>query len=204
MTTSATVVKELRDRTGAGFMECKNALTETNNDIEKAIDFLRKRGLAKAAKKAGRAVNEGRVHAYLHGTGKLGVMIEINCETDFVANTDEFKDFVNDVAMHVAAANPRYLTKEEVPAGDVEKEREVLRAQAESSGKPAAVIEKMVEGRIGKFFEEHCLLHQKFVKEPEKTIENLLQENIAKLGENMSIGRFVRFQLGEDRNTSEE
>lgn len=191
------LVKELRERTGAGMMDCKKALVETKGDLDKAITFLREKGLASAAKKAGRAANDGRVHSYIHGTGKVGVLVEVNCETDFVARTDDFVGFVNDVAMHIAAANPRYLSKEAVPADDVEKEKSILRSQAEGSNKPAAVIEKMVEGRLGKFFEEMCLLQQKFVKDPDKTIEALVKENIAKLGENISIKRFARFQLGE-------
>ncbi len=191
------LVKELRERTGAGMMDCKKALVETKGDLDKAITFLREKGLASAGKKAGRAANDGRIHSYIHGTGKVGVLVEVNCETDFVARTDDFVSFVNDVAMHVAAANPRYLQKEAVPAEDVEKEKAILRAQAEGSNKPAAVIEKMVEGRLGKFFEEMCLLQQKFVKDPDKTIETLVKEQIAKLGENISIKRFSRFQLGE-------
>lgn len=191
------LVKELRERTGAGMMDCKKALVETKGDLEKAITFLREKGLASAAKKAGRAANDGRVHSYIHGTGKVGVLVEVNCETDFVARTDDFVTLVNDVAMHIAAANPRYLTKEAVPAEDVEKEKAILRAQAEGSNKPAAVIEKMVEGRLSKFFEEMCLLQQKFVKDPDKTIEALVKESIAKMGENISIKRFARFQLGE-------
>lgn len=193
----ANLVKELRERTGAGMMDCKKALVETKGDLDKAISFLREKGLASAAKKAGRAANDGRIHSYIHGTGKVGVMVEVNCETDFVARTDDFLAFVNDVAMHIAAANPRYLSKESVPADDVEKEKAILRAQAASSGKPAAVIEKMIEGRLGKFFEEMCLLQQKFVKDPDKTIEDLVKEHVAKLGENISIKRFARFQLGE-------
>jgi elongation factor Ts len=191
------LVKELRERTGAGMMDCKKALVETKGDLDKAITFLREKGLASAAKKAGRAANDGRIHSYIHGNGKVGVLVEVNCETDFVARTDDFLAFVNDVAMHIAAANPRYLTKEVVPAADVEKEKAILRTQAEGSNKPAAVIEKMVEGRLSKFFEEMCLLQQRFVKDPDKTIEALVKEQIAKLGENISIKRFVRFQLGE-------
>lgn len=191
------LVKELRERTGAGMMDCKKALVETKGDLDKAITFLREKGLASAAKKAGRAANDGRIHSYIHGNAKVGVLVEVNCETDFVARTDDFLAFVNDVAMHIAAANPRYLTKEVVPAADVEKEKAILRTQAEGSNKPAAVIEKMVEGRLSKFFEEMCLLQQRFVKDPDKTIEALVKEQIAKLGENISIKRFARFQLGE-------
>jgi elongation factor Ts len=201
---SANDVKELRERTGAGFLECKKALTETNGDLEKAIDFLREKGLAAASKKAGRAANDGRVHAYIHGNAKVGVMVEVNCETDFVARTDDFQTFVNDVALHIAAANPRYLDKTSVPAEDVEKEKHIFRVQAEESGKKGPVIEKIVEGKVGKFYEESCLLHQKFVKDPDKTIEDLVKGMISKLGENISIRRFVRFQLGEGAKTSTE
>ena len=195
--TDANTVKELRERTGAGFMECKKALMETKNDIEKAITYLREKGLASAAKKAGRAANDGCIHSYIHGTGKLGVMVEVNCETDFVARTDDFKAFVNDIAMHVAAAAPRYLTKEEVPGDDIEKERGILKAQAEQQGKKGPVVDKIVDGRISKFYEETCLLQQRFVKDQDKTIEELVKEAIAKLGENIQIKRFARFQLGE-------
>ncbi len=193
----ALTVKELRERTGAGFMECKKALIETNNDMEKAITWLREKGIASASKKAGRVANDGRVHAYIHGTGKIGVLVEINCETDFVARTDDFVNFVNDVAMHIAAANPRYLTKEEVPTGDIDSERSILKAQAEAQGKKGPVVDKIVDGRINKFYEENCLLQQRFVKDADKTIEQLVKESIAKLGENISIRRFSRFQLGE-------
>lgn len=194
---SADLVKELRDRTGAGFMDCKKALSENGNDLDKAMEFLRLKGLAAASKKAGRAANEGRVHCYIHGTGKIGVLVEVNCETDFVAKTDEFGEFAANVAMHIAAANPRYLNREGVPAADVEKEKEIFRVQAAESGKPAQVIEKIVEGKVGKFYEENCLVHQKYVKDPDKTIEDLVKETIAKLGENIGIRRFVRYQLGE-------
>lgn len=194
---SSDLVKELRERTGAGFMDCKRALTENSNDLEKAMEFLRQKGLAAASKKAGRAANEGRIQSYIHGNGKIGVLVEVNCETDFVAKTDEFSDFAANVAMHIAAASPRYLNKEAVPAEDIEKEKNIFRIQAQESGKPAPVIEKIVEGKVGKFFEETCLLHQKYVKDPDKTIEDLVKETIAKLGENIGIKRFTRFQLGE-------
>ncbi len=195
--TPAELVKELREKTGAGMMECKRALTETANDIEKAITYLRERGLALAAKKSGRAANEGRIHSYIHSNGKIGVMLEVNCETDFVARTDDFQGLCNDIAMHIAAASPRYLTKDEVDAADLEKEKDVYRAQAAGTGKPAQVIEKIVEGKIGKFYEEACLLNQRFVKEPEHTVETVVKAAIAKLGENISVRRFARFQLGE-------
>ncbi len=201
--TEASLVKELRERTGAGMMECKKALVESKNDIEKAIVFLREKGLSSAAKKAGRAANEGRIHSYIHGTGRIGVLVEINCETDFVARNDEFLAFANDVSMHIAATNPRYLNKEQVPGGDIEGEKSILRAQAEAQGKKGPVIDKIVEGRISKFYEENCLMHQKFVKDPDKTIEELLKGMIAKLGENMTIRRFARFQLGEGAGKSD-
>ena len=197
MAVEANLVKELREKTGAGFMECKRALEASNADIEKATDYLRERGLAAAAKKAGRSANDGRVHAYIHGTGKIGVLVEVNCETDFVARTDDFVGFVNDIAMHIAAANPRYLDKTAVPAEDLEREKNVFRGQAEQSGKKGPVVEKIVEGKINKFFEENCLLHQKFVKDPDKTIEGLVKEAIARLGENIAIKRYARYQLGE-------
>ena len=193
----ANSVKELREKTGAGFMECKKALLESGNDMDKAIDYLRKRGLAAASKKAGRAANEGRIHSYIHSNGKVGVMVEVNCETDFVARTDDFQTFVNDLALHVAAANPRYLNKEAVPTDEIEKEKSIFKAQAQNSGKPPAVLDKIAEGKINKFFEENCLLHQGFVKDPDKKIEDLVKETIAKLGENIQIARFVRYQLGE-------
>jgi elongation factor Ts len=178
-------------------MDCKKALLESGNDIEKAMTYLREKGLAAAAKKAGRAANEGRVQSYIHGDGKIGVLVEVNCETDFVARTDEFQNLVRDIAMHIAAASPRYLDKDGVPAEDLEKEKAIFRVQAEESGKKGPVVEKIVEGKIGKFYEENCLVNQKFVKDPELSIEALLKNAIAKLGENMAIKRFVRFQLGE-------
>jgi elongation factor Ts len=190
-------VKELRERTGAGFMDCKRALEHTGGDMDKAIAFLREKGIASAAKKAGRSANDGLVHSYIHGTGKLGVMAEINCETDFVARTDDFRNFVNDICMHVAAANPQFLSKEVVPAGALEQERLRLKVEAEKSGKTGPILEKIVEGRLNKFFEENCLLQQKFVKDTDKTIEELVKEMIGKLGENIQVRRFSRFQLGE-------
>lgn len=194
---TASSVKELRERTGAGMMDCKKALTETNGDIEKAIDYLREKGLAAAAKKAGRVASEGVVESYIHGGGRIGVLVEVNCETDFVAKTDDFKAFVKDIAMHIAAANPQYLSKEEVPENVVNHEREVFRAQALNEGKPEKIIEKMVEGRIEKYYKEICLLEQPFVKDPDKTVSGMVTERIAKIGENISIRRFVRYQLGE-------
>jgi len=195
--TEATLVKELRDKTGAGFMDCKKALANSDNNIEKAIIFLREKGLAAASKKAGREANEGRVLAYIHGEGKIGVLIEVNCETDFVARTDEFQEFVRNVAMHIAAANPRYLNKEAVPAKDIESEQSIFRKQAEDSGKKGPVIDKIIEGKINKFFEENCLVNQRYVRDPDQTIENLVKSQVAKLGENISIKRYERYQLGE-------
>lgn len=190
-------IKELRERTGAGFLDCKKALAENDNNMDKAIEFLRVKGLAAAVKKAGRVANQGLVHSYIHAGGKIGVLVEINCETDFVANTDEYKAFVTDVAMHIAAANPRFLNKEQVTVDDLEKEKVVFRTQAEASGKKGPVIEKIVEGKMSKFYEEVCLLHQRFVKDSDKTVEDLVKGMIAKLGENITIRRFARFQLGE-------
>ena len=194
---TAAAVKSLREKTGAGMMECKKALVESANDMEKAITYLRERGLALAAKKTGRVANEGRVHSYIHSNAKIGVMVEINCETDFVARTDDFMALCNDISMHVAAAGPRYLDKEQVPQADIDKEKDIYRAQLADSGKPAQVIEKILEGKIGKFYEETCLLQQKFVKDPDHTIDAVVKAAIAKLGENISIRRFARFQLGE-------
>lgn len=194
---SAQLVKELREKTGAGFIDCKKAIEESGGDLNKAVEYLRKKGLAAASKKAGRSANDGRIHSYIHSNFKVGVMVEINCETDFVARTDDFQGFANDVAMHIAATNPRYLDKDAVPAADVESERGIIRAQVEQSGKTGPVVDKIIEGKLGKFYEENCLLHQKFVKDPDKTIQALLTEKIAKLGENISIRRFVRYQLGE-------
>jgi elongation factor Ts len=197
MEISAGLVKELREKTGAGMMDCKKALAETAGDFEKAIEFLRKKGIASASKKAGRATKEGAVTSYIHGEGKVGVLLEVNCETDFVARTEQFKAFVKDVAMHIAAANPLYVKSEEVPADVIGKEKEIAVAQMQASGKPAAVLEKIAEGKIKKFYEDTCLLNQLFVKDPNKTIEQLQKEAIAALGENISIRRFARFQLGE-------
>ena len=202
MEISANQVKELREKTGAGMMDCKKALAETGGDFEKAIEFLRKKGIASAAKKAGRATKEGAVYSYIHGEGKVGVLVEINCETDFVARTEQFRGFVKDVAMHVAAANPTYVRSEEVPADVLTKEKEIAVAQMQASGKPAAVLEKIAEGKIKKFYEDSCLLNQAFVKDPNKTIEQLLKETIAALGENISVRRFTRYVLGEGMKDS--
>ena len=194
---SASDVKLLREKTGAGMMDCKNALTEANGDMEKAIKILREKGLASAAKKAGRIAAEGVVDSYIHMGGKIGVLVEVNCETDFVAKTPVFKQLVKDIAMHIAAANPLYLDSADVPADVLEKEKEILRAQALNEGKPEKIVDKMVEGRIQKYYKEFCLLEQAFVKEPEKSIRDLVNEKIAEIGEKISIRRFVRYEMGE-------
>lgn len=197
MAVTASAVKELREKTGAGMLDCKKALEETNGDIDKAVEVLREKGLSAAAKKAGRIATEGLVESYIHAGGRIGVLVEVNCETDFVAKTDNFKDFVKDVAMQIAAANPLYVRREEVPQDIIEKEKEILRAQALNEGKPEKIVDKMVEGRISKYYEENCLLEQDFIKDPDKTIEQLLNEKISTIGENITIRRFVRFELGE-------
>lgn len=194
---TAEMVKDLRERTGAGMMDCKKALTETNGDLEKAIDFLREKGLAAAAKRAGKVAAEGVIETYIHGGGRIGVMLELNCETDFVAKTDDFKALAKDIAMQIAAANPSYVRREEVPAEVVNHEREVLRAQAINEGKPANIAEKMVEGRVEKYYKENCLMEQQFIKDPDKTITQIITEKVAKIGENISVRRFTRYQVGE-------
>lgn len=201
---TAALVKELRERTGAGMMDCKKALAATEGDMDKAIDFLREKGLAAAAKKAGRIAAEGLVESYIHGGGRIGVLVEVNCETDFVAKTDAFKSLVKDIAMHIAAANPSYLRREEVPAAELEHEKMVLSEQARNEGKPEKIIEKMVTGRIEKYYKEVCLLEQPFVKDPDKTISDLITESIAKIGENIAIRRFARYQLGEGIEKKQE
>ena len=201
---TAALVKELRERTGAGMMDCKKALAATEGDMDKAIDFLREKGLAAAAKKAGRIAAEGLVESYIHGGGRIGVLVEVNCETDFVAKTDAFKSLVKDIAMHIAAANPSYLRREEVPAAELEHEKMVLSEQARNEGKPEKIIEKMVTGRIEKYYKEVCLLEQPFVKDPDKTISDLITESIAKIGENIAIRRFTRYQLGEGIEKKQE
>jgi elongation factor Ts len=194
-------VKALREKTGAGMMECKKALTEAEGSEEQAIEILRKRGMASASKKSGRVAAEGVVGSYIHMGGKVGVLVEVNCETDFVARTDEFQSLVKDIAMHIAAAEPRFVTREEVPSDVIEKEREIVRAQAQgdpkNANKPEQVIEKIVEGRLNKFYEETVLLDQPFVKAPEKTINELLTEKIAATGERISVRRFSRYKMGE-------
>ncbi len=201
MEISANQVKELREKTGAGMMDCKKALTETGGDFEKAIEFLRKKGLATAAKRAGRTASEGAVSAYIHGEGRIGVLIEVNCETDFVARNEDFKNFVRDVAMHVAAANPRCVRPEEISPALIEKEKEIIRAQMaqdpKNTNKPPQVLEKILEGKIQKFVDEACLVNQPFVKNPDVTVGDLTTSLVAKIGENIQIRRFVRFNLGE-------
>ena len=197
MSFTAQDVKTLRERTGCGMMDCKTALTETNGDMDKAVDYLREKGMAKAAKKAGRIAAEGIVDSYIHMGGKIGVLLELNCETDFVARGDQFKNLAHDICLHIAAANPQYLTAEEVPADVIEKEKAILKAQALEEGKPEAIVERMVEGRIKSFYDDNCLLNQKFVKDPSKTINQLVIEATATIGEKISVRRFVRFEMGE-------
>ena len=199
MEISAGLVKELREKTGAGMMDCKKALQETSGDFEKAIDYLRKKGIASASKKLGRVAKEGAVASYIHGEGRVGVLLEVNCETDFVARTEQFRAFVRDVAMHIAAASPSWVTPEEVPADIIAKEKEIAIALMQASGKPAAVLENIAEGKIKKFYEDNCLLHQAFVKDPNKTIDQLTKELIATLGENIGVRRFTRYALGEGK-----
>lgn len=200
---SLDLIKELREKTGAGMMDCKNALAESGNDIEKAVEYLRKKGIAKAEKKLGRSTGQGMIQSYIHAGGKIGVLVEVNCETDFVARTDEFQKFAHEIALHIAAANPKYLSKEDVTADDLERERRIFKAEAETSGKPANVVDKIVEGKINRYYNENCLLHQAWVKDPDKSIDTLLKELIGKIGENVAINRFTRFQLGESVNRSE-
>lgn len=199
MAITAAQVKELREATGVGMMECKKALTECDGNMEKAMEWLRKKGIASAEKKAGRVAAEGVVESYIHMGGRIGVLIEVNCETDFVAKTDDFKQLVHDIAMHIAASNPTYITKEEVDQAEIEHEKKILREQAmnEPKPKPAAIIEKMVEGRIEKYYKEVCLLEQPFVKDPDKTVGEMVSAAIAKIGEKISVRRFVRYEMGE-------
>ncbi len=197
MTIPASAVKELREKTGAGMMDCKKALLETNGDFEQAVDFLRKKGIASASKKAGRATNEGAVGSYIHGEGRVGVLIEVNCETDFVARTEQFRSFVKDLSMHIAAASPQWVKTDEVPEDVIKKEKEIAVEQMRAEGKPENVLEKIAEGKMRKFFEEHCLLEQSFVKDPDKKIIDLVKEVMATLGENITVRRFSRFALGE-------
>lgn len=197
MTISAAQVKELREKSGAGIMDCKEALKETGGQVEAALDFLRKKGLSKAAKRSGRATGEGQVGSYIHAGGKIGVLIEVNCETDFVARTDAFQALIKDLAMHVAASNPQYVSREEVPAEAVQKEQEILLAQAREDGKPEKVLERIVEGRLEKHFQEICLLEQQFIKNTDISVQERVAEAVAQLGENIVVGRFARFQVGD-------
>jgi elongation factor Ts len=197
MAVTAAMVKELREKTGAGMLDCKKALEEAGGDMTKASEILREKGLAAAANKAGRAATEGVVESYIHAGGRIGVLVEVNCETDFVAKTDSFREFVKDIAMQIAASNPKYVRKEEVPQEELDKEREILKNQALNEGKPAHIVDKMVEGRLGKYYEEICLLEQPFIKDPDKKVSTLLNEKIGQIGENISIRRFARFELGE-------
>jgi elongation factor Ts len=198
MSITSKMVKELRDKTAAGMMDCKKALTETDGDMEKAIDLLRQKGLAVAAKRAGRATSEGIISTYIHAGGKLGVMVEVGCETDFVAKTDKFIEFAKDVAMHIAASNPVSVTREDVPDSIVAREKEIYIQQGLDSGKPENIVEKMVTGKIEKFIAEVVLLEQPFVKDPDRTIQEILTDLVGKMGENITIKRFVRFQIGEE------
>jgi elongation factor Ts len=197
----AKLVKELREKSGAPMGDCLKALQEAKGDMENAFVVLRKRGMASAAKKASRTTNEGAVGTYIHAGGKIGVLLELNCESDFVARTDAFQELLKDIAMHIAAVDPRFVGKEEVTPEDIEKEKEIYRAQAAASGKPANIIEKMLEGKMGKFYEEVCLLDQPFIKDQSQTIAQVIASNVAKLGENISVRRFARFKIGEPNYT---
>ncbi len=190
------MVRDLREKTGVGMMDCKKALQDTNGDMEKALDLLRQKGLAKAMKRSGREATEGMVHSYIHGAGKIGVLVEVNCETDFAAKSEDFIAFTKNVAMHIAAANPLGVQVEDIPQEVLERERAIYMAQARESGKPENILEKMVEGKVRKFYEEIVLMQQKYVKEPDKTIQDYLNELIAKIGEKIYVRRFVRYQLG--------
>ena len=194
---TAQMVKELRAATGSGIMDCKKVLAEADGNMDKAIELLRKKGLAKAAKRAGRSTSEGIIYSYIHTGAKLGVLLEVNCESDFVAKTENFENFAKDIAMHIAAANPAGLVPEDVDQSVIEKEREIYRAQMLEEGKPENIIDKIVDGKVEKFYKEVCLLSQQYIKDPQKTIEDVLQETIGKIGENIQIKRFARFQIGE-------
>ena len=194
---SAAMVKQLREKTGAGMMDCKNALSEVEGDVEKAIELLRKKGLATAQKRAGRALSEGIIQSYIHMTGKLGVLVEVNCETDFVAKNEDFQEFTKNIAMHIAATNPLGISPEDISQEIIEKEKEIYRAQALDMGKPENVVDKIVEGKLKKFYQENCLLNQPYVRDTDISIADLLNQMIAKIGENISIKRFVRYQIGE-------
>jgi len=196
-TISAIMVKQLREKTGAGIMDCKEALSECNGDINKSVEFLRKKGLATAAKRAGRSTSEGVIQSYIHMGGKLGVMVEVNCETDFVAKTDDFKEFAKNIGMHIAAINPLGIDVSDISEDIIDKEKEIYRAQALEMGKPEKMIEKIVEGKVNKFLKDNCLLKQPYVRDPNITVGDLLNDVIAKIGENITIKRFARFQVGE-------
>jgi elongation factor Ts len=196
-TINAKMVMQLREKTGAGIMDCKQALTECNGDMDSAVDFLRKKGLATAAKRAGRAMTEGVIQAYIHMDGKLGVLVEVNCETDFVAKNEDFNTFAKNLAMHIAATNPVAIRPEDVPEEMINKEKEIYRAQVLEMGKPEKIADKIVDGKLQKYFKENCLLNQAYVRDPEITVEDLLNDMIAKIGENISIKRFARFRIGE-------
>lgn len=197
MSFTAEDVKSLRDKTGAGMMACKEALKACNGNIDEAVEYLRKKGIASADKKTGRSTGDGLIEAYIHMGGKLGVMIEVNCETDFVARTEQFQGLVKELAMQVAASNPSVVSREQVPAEMIEKEKDIYREQVRGSGKPENVVEKIVGGKLDKFYSEICLLEQPYIKEPQKNVDTLIKETIAKLGENITVKRFVRFRLGE-------
>ena len=197
MEIKADTVKNLRDKTGAGFMDCKKALAESKGDVDKAIEILRVKGIAKAAKKSARAAKEGVIHSYIHPGSKIGVLVEVNCETDFVARNEDFRQFVKDISMHIAASSPKFLSSENVPEDVKEKEKSIYEQQAKESGKPEKAFPKIVEGRMKKFFEESCLLEQPFIKDDKQTVKQILQERISKIGENISIRRYSRFQVGE-------
>ncbi|HMA61330.1 MAG TPA: translation elongation factor Ts [bacterium] len=197
MSISAKQVKELKDKTGIGLMECKKALKETDGDLKEAVDILRKRGLAKAEKKAGRDVKEGRIHSYIHPGGKIGVLVEINCETDFVAKTDDFKEFCKNIAMHIAASDPLAVDRESIDQDTVEKEKEIFEEQAKEENKPEHIIPRIVEGKVNKFYEENCLLEQEYVKNPDIAVKEYVKQTIARIGENMDVARFTRYKLGE-------
>jgi len=201
---SMALVKELREKTGAGLLDCQKALGEAQGDVEKALRVLREKGLAKAAKKGSRVATDGAVASYIHPGAKIGVLVEVNCETDFVARTDEFQQLVRDIAMQVAAASPRWVRREDVPESELESERAIYRVQAEQSGKPAQVIERIVAGQVERFFKDVCLLEQPFIKQSDRTVKDLLQEAIARLGENITVRRFARFQLGESADRQAE
>ena len=202
MEVSASMVKDLREKTGAGMMDCKKALAESAGNFEKAVDYLRQKGLATAARRAGKVASEGQIGSYVHAGGKIGVMVEVNCETDFVAKTDDFQAFAKDVAMHIAASSPLYIQRENVPPEALEREREIYRAQAREAGKPEKIMEKIVEGKLEKYYSEVCLLEQPFVKDPDRTVQDLLNGLIGKLGEKVEIRRFIRFQVGEGKAKS--